>query len=397
MLQQDDDKEVDHELNDALKSYLAFPEKNQELLTYLFDNLKKNPSDLKELGEYATLAGAQLRAENVPFENTMLKKPVTVAITGAAGQIGYSLIPRIAAGMMLGKDQPIKLQLLELPQAMDSLDGVAMEVEDCAFPLVESVVCTSDANVAFKDADYVMLVGSKPRGPGMERVDVLKDNGKIFSSQGKALNHAKKTCKVVVVGNPANTNAMIASANCKTIPAKNFTSMMRLDQNRAIAQLAQKTKSQVSEIENVIVWGNHSASQVPDINHATIGDKTAVSMLKGDEAWIGSTFIPTVANRGAAIIKARKFSSAASAADAAIQHMRDWVLGSDGKWVSMGIPSTSDYGVGVGVWCSYPVVCKGDGQYEIVKGLKMSADNTKRFNASVKELKDEKTAVKKLL
>src|SRR5210317_307330 len=297
-----------------------------------------------------------------------MKAPVRVAVTGAAGQISYSLLFRIAAGEMLGADQPVILQLLEITPALDALAGTVMEIEDCAFPLVAGIVQTDDASVAFKDADYCLLVGARPRGPGMERKDLLEANAAIFSAQGKAINdHASSDVKVLVVGNPANTNALIAQRNAPDLDPRNFTAMMRLDHNRAMAQLAAKTGSHVNDIKCMTIWGNHSATQYPDVNHATVGGKAASSLVEHE--WLAGEFIPVVQQRGAAIIKARGASSAASAASAAIDHMHDWVLGSPGDdWVSMAIPADGSYGIEPGIIYSYPVRCSG-GQYEIVQGL----------------------------
>ncbi|HEX7029519.1 MAG TPA: malate dehydrogenase, partial [Gammaproteobacteria bacterium] len=296
-----------------------------------------------------------------------MKKPVRVTITGAAGHIGYALAFRIASGDMLGKDQPVILQLLEITPALDALNGVVMELNDCAFPLLAGVVATDKLDVAFKDADYALLVGARPRGPGMERKDLLEANGRIFGPQGKAMNdHASRDIKVLVVGNPANTNALIAMANAPDLNPKNFTAMTRLDHNRAMAQLAEKTGKHVNDIAGMIIWGNHSSTQYPDIAHCTVDGEKAKSLV--DDAWYRETFIPTVQQRGAAIIKARGASSAASAASAAIDHMRDWALGTNGETVSMAVPSDGSYGIGEGVIYSYPVTCR-NGEYEIVQGL----------------------------
>ena len=325
-----------------------------------------------------------------------MKKPVCVTITGAAGQIGYQLAFRIASGQMLGADQPVTLKLLEIPQALDALQGVVMELDDCAFATLAGVVATDDASKAFSDSDYALLVGARPRGPGMERKDLLQANAKIFSAQGKALNgHANKDVKVLVVGNPANTNALIASANAPDIDPKNFTAMTRLDHNRAAAQLASKTTSHVSDIRRITIWGNHSATQYPDVNHATVGGKPAREMV--DEAWLSESFIPTVQQRGAAIIKARGASSAASAASAAIDHMHDWALGSaKDDWVSMGIPADGSYGISEGVIYSYPVRCAG-GSYEIVQDLDIDDFSRERMRATEKELREERAAIEDLL
>lgn len=325
-----------------------------------------------------------------------MKDPVRVAITGAAGQIGYQLLFRIAAGDMLGADQPIILQLLEIPPAMGAVSGVVMELEDCAFPLLHSVVASDDPNVAFKDADYCLLVGARPRGPGMERSDLLEANGAIFTVQGKAINdNASKDVKVLVVGNPANTNAMIAMESAPDIDNKQFTAMTRLDHNRAMGQLAEKTGKQTNDVTNMIIWGNHSSTQYPDISHVKIDGKNAKDLVERN--WYENDFIPTVQKRGAAIIKARGASSAASAASAAIDHMRTWALGTaDGDWVSMGIPADGSYGVEAGIIFSYPVTCK-EGKYEIVQGLTIDDFSQARLDATEKELRDERAAVEHLL
>lgn len=313
-----------------------------------------------------------------------MKDPVRIAITGGAGQISYSLIFRIAAGDMLGADQPVILQLLEIPQAMDALNGVVMEVNDCAFPLVQDIVATDDPNVAFKDADFALLVGARPRGPGMERKDLLEANAAIFSVQGKALNdHASRDVKVLVVGNPANTNALIASANAPDLDKGQFTAMTRLDHNRALTQLAQKTGKHVTDVENMIIWGNHSATQYPDIAQCKVDGKAASDLVERD--WYENDFIPTVQQRGAAIIKARGASSAASAASSAIDHMRDWALGTDGI-VSMAIPSDGSYGIEEGIIYSYPVRCQG-GKYEIVQGFELDEFSQEKMKATEKELR----------
>lgn len=323
-----------------------------------------------------------------------MKDPVRIAITGGAGQISYSLIFRIAAGDMLGPDQPVILQLLEIPQAMDALNGVVMEVNDCAFPLVQDIVATDDPNVAFKDADFALLVGARPRGPGMERKDLLEANAAIFSVQGKALNdHASRDVKVLVVGNPANTNALIASCNAPDLDAGQFTAMTRLDHNRALTQLAQKTGKHVTDVENMIIWGNHSATQYPDLAQCKVDGKAAFDLVKRD--WYENDFIPTVQQRGAAIIKARGASSAASAASSAIDHMRDWALGCDGI-VSMAIPSDGSYGIAEGIIYSYPVRCQG-GKYEIVQGFELDAFSKEKMQATEKELREERAAVEHLL
>lgn len=324
-----------------------------------------------------------------------MKSPVRVAITGAAGQISYSLLFRIASGEMLGKDQPVILQLLEITPALDALAGTAMEVEDCAFPLVNEIIQTDDPDVAFKDADYCLLVGARPRGPGMERKDLLEANAAIFSVQGKAINdNANKDVKVLVVGNPANTNALIAYRNAPDLEPGQFTAMTRLDHNRAIAQLSAKTGSHSTEVDGLIIWGNHSATQYPDISHATVAGEAASSLV--DDAWKKEDFIPTVQQRGAAIIKARGLSSAASAANAAIEHMRDWALGSDGNIVSMGIHSDGSYGVAEGLIYSFPVICSG-GKYVIVQDLEISPFSQNLMDQTEAELSEERDAVANLL
>ncbi|MCP1728364.1 malate dehydrogenase [Natronospira proteinivora] len=324
-----------------------------------------------------------------------MKEPLRVTITGAAGQIGYAMAFRIAAGDMLGKDQPVILQLLEIPPAMDALEGVAMELDDCAFPLLADIVTTDDPSVGFKDTDFALLVGAKPRGPGMERKDLLKENGKIFGPQGKALNdHASRDVKVLVVGNPANTNALIAQANAPDLNPRNFTAMTRLDHNRALGQLANKTGSHNSHIKGMIIWGNHSATQYPDISQCTVDGKAAAELV--DDDWYKDSFIPTVQQRGAAIIKARGASSAASAASAAIDHMHDWHLGSNGEWVSMAVPADGSYGIKEGVIYSFPVICKG-ADYEIVQGLEINDFSRERMTATDEELREEREGVKELL
>ena len=328
-----------------------------------------------------------------------MKRPMRVAVTGAAGQIGYSLLPRIAAGEMLGKDQPVILQLLEIPdeKAQKALKGVMMELDDCAFPLLHGMVPTADPMVAFKDADVALLVGARPRGPGMERKDLLEANGKIFAPQGRALSEgASRQIKVLVVGNPANTNCLIAMKNAPGLKPSNFSSMMRLDHNRAMSQVAQKVGAPITSIKKMIVWGNHSATQYPDLFQATVGGKKAWPMIN-DQAWLENTFIPVVQKRGAAIIDARGLSSAASAASAAIDHIRDWVKGTKaGDWVSMGIPSDGSYGIPEGVLYGYPVTCKG-GKYKIVKGLEVSDFGRSRMMATLKELHEERDSIKQLL
>jgi malate dehydrogenase len=319
-----------------------------------------------------------------------------VTITGAAGQIGYQLAFRIASGQLLGANQPVILQLLEIPPALDALKGVAMELEDCAFPTLDGVIATDQVDEAFKDADYALLVGAKPRGPGMERSDLLKGNAAIFSVQGKSLNdNANPDVKVLVVGNPANTNALIAQSNAPDLNPANFTAMTRLDHNRALAQIAAKTNSHVNQIRHMIIWGNHSATQYPDINHVTVNDNNATEIV--DETWVTDDFIPTVQQRGAAIIKARGLSSAASAASSAIDHMRDWALGTAGDdWVSMAISSDGSYGIDPGVIYSYPCRCS-QGRYEIVQDLEISAFSRERMDLSDAELREERDAIADLL
>eukprot|EP01112_Ceratiomyxa_fruticulosa_P013749 TRINITY_DN3883_c0_g1_i1.p1 TRINITY_DN3883_c0_g1~~TRINITY_DN3883_c0_g1_i1.p1 ORF type:complete len:332 (+),score=85.29 TRINITY_DN3883_c0_g1_i1:874-1869(+) len=306
------------------------------------------------------------------FGTSSTKKPIRVAVTGASGNIGYALVFRIASGDMLGKDQPVILQLLELPQAQGSLQGVVMELEDCAFPLLKGVVATDSAEKAFEGADYALLVGAKPRSKGMERKDLLLGNAAIFSEQGKILNKVanRDSLRVLVVGNPANTNALIAARNAPNIDPKRFSAMTRLDHNRGLASLAIKTKSTVNDIEKFAIWGNHSATQYPSIVHATINGKKATEVL--EQTWVRDTFIPEVQQRGAAIIKVRGLSSAASAASAAIDHMRDWTYGTNGKWTSMAIYSEGDYGADKGLYFSYPVICS-NGNYNVVKGLELDA------------------------
>ncbi len=325
-----------------------------------------------------------------------MKSPVRVTVTGAAGQISYSLLFRIAAGEMLGADQPVILQMLEITPALGALQGVAMELEDCAFPLLTGMVCTDDASVAFKDADYALLVGARPRGPGMERKDLLEANAAIFSAQGKAINAvAKRTIKVLVVGNPANTNALIAQRNAPDINPRQFTAMTRLDHNRALTQLALKTGKSVNDVSKMIIWGNHSATQYPDVHHALIGGAPALSLV--DQAWYESHLIPTVQQRGAAIIQARGASSAASAANAAISHMRTWVLGSaDNDWVSMGVYSDGSYGIDKGLIYSVPCVCK-NGDWQAVQGLTINEFSRGKMDATAQELREERDAVKHLL
>lgn len=325
-----------------------------------------------------------------------MKDPVRVTITGAAGQIGYQLAFRIASGQMLGGDQPVILQLLEITPAMPALDGVVMELDDCAFDTLAGVVAADDADVAFKNSDFALLVGARPRGPGMERKDLLEANAEIFSAQGKAINdHASRHIKVLVVGNPANTNALITSSNAPDIDRVNFTAMTRLDHNRAIAQLAATTGVHVSTVKKMTIWGNHSATQYPDIHHAVVAGQAALGLV--DEDWLTAEFIPTVQQRGAAIIKARGASSAASAASAAIDHMHDWVLGSPADdWVSMGVAADGSYGIEEGVIYSYPVRCK-NGRYEIVRGLGISDFSRERMDTTEAELREERAAIEELL
>jgi malate dehydrogenase len=329
----------------------------------------------------------------------MSKAPIRVAVTGAAGQIGYAILFRIASGEMLGKDQPVILQLLEIPdeKAQKALKGVMMELDDCAFPLLHGMVPTADPMVAFKDAGVALLVGARPRGPGMERKDLLEANGKIFGPQGQALDKvADRNVKVLVVGNPANTNCLIAMKNAPSLKPTQFTAMMRLDHNRATSQVAHKLGKPVTSIRKMTVWGNHSATQYPDVFQAECEGKKAWPMIN-DQAWLEGTFIPTVQKRGAAIIEARGLSSAASAANAAIDHVRDWSLGTrDGDWISMGVPSDGSYGIPEGVLYGYPVTCKG-GKYEIVKGIEVSEFGRKRMDATLKELHEERDGVKHLL
>lgn len=323
------------------------------------------------------------------------KDPVRVAVTGAAGQIGYALLFRIASGSMLGPDQPVILHLLEITPALGALEGVVMELNDCAFPLLHGVVTTDDPNVAFKDVDYALLVGAMPRKDGMERKDLLEANGGIFAPQGRALNdHASRDVKVLVVGNPANTNALIAQNNAPDLDPKCFTAMVRLDHNRAMSLLAEKTGAHSTDVQKMIIWGNHSSTQYPDIHHATVKGNPAIDQV--DQGWYEGEFIPQVQQRGAAIIKARGASSAASAASAAVDHMRSWALGTpDGDWVSMAIPSDGSYGIDPGVIFGYPVTCKG-GKYEIVQGLEINEFSQARLDATDQELREERAAVEKL-
>jgi malate dehydrogenase len=331
------------------------------------------------------------------METKTMRNPIRVSVTGAAGNIGYALLFRIATGDLFGPDQPVVLQLLEIAPAMKALEGVAMELDDCAFPLLSSMVLTDDPNVAFASANWALLVGARPRTKGMERKDLLSANGAIFTVQGKAINdHAASNIRVLVVGNPANTNALIAMRSARDVPAERFTAMTRLDHNRAISQLASKSGRPVSAIKKVTIWGNHSATQYPDAFHAEIDGKPAASVI-GDDAWIKETFIPAVQNRGAAIIEARGQSSAASAANAAINHVQSWVHGTPaGDWVSMAIPGTGAYGSAEGVIFSYPVTIK-DGQYNIVEGLELSDFDKQMIKVTGDELLEEKTAVEELL
>ena len=325
-----------------------------------------------------------------------MKQPLNVAITGAAGQIGYALAFRVASGALFGADQPVNLHLLEITPALPTLQGVVMELDDCAFPTLAKVIATDDARVAFKDCHAALLVGARPRGPGMERKDLLLANAQIFSAQGKALDAvASRDVRVLVVGNPANTNALIAMKNAPSLKPQSFTAMTRLDHNRALSQLAAKTSSHVNDIQRMIIWGNHSATQYPDINHCLVKGQAARTLV--DQDWIEKDFIPTVQQRGAAIIKARGASSAASAASAAIDHIRDWFRGSpQGDSLSMGIPSDGSYGIPEGVIYSYPVICRG-GQYEIVQGLDIDAFSRARMDATHQELLEERDGVKDLL
>jgi malate dehydrogenase len=329
----------------------------------------------------------------------MSKPPIRVAVTGAAGQIGYSLLFRIASGEMLGKDQPVILQMLEIPdeKAQKALKGVMMELDDCAFPLLHGMVPASDPMVAFKDVAVALLVGARPRGPGMERKDLLEANGRIFGPQGKALDRvASRNVKVLVVGNPANTNCLIAMKNAPSLKPAQFTAMMRLDHNPAISQVSQKIKAEVSKIRKMTVWGNHSATQYPDVFQAEAEGKKVWPMIN-DQAWLEQAFIPTVQKRGAAIIDARGLSSAASAANAAIDHVRDWLSGSrEGDWITMGVPSDGSYGIPEGVIFGYPVTCRG-GEYQIVKGIELSDFSRKRVDATLKELHEERDGVRSLL
>ena len=328
----------------------------------------------------------------------MSKKPVRVAVTGAAGQIGYALLFRIASGEMLGKDQPVILQLLEIPdeKAQKALKGVMMELQDCAFPLLAGMEAHGDPMTAFKDVDYALLVGSRPRGPGMERAELLAVNGQIFIAQGKALNAvASRDVKVLVVGNPANTNCYIAMKSAPDLPRRNFTAMLRLDHNRALSQVAAKTGHPVADIEKLTVWGNHSPTMYADYRFATVGSESVARMID-DQEWNANTFLPTVGKRGAAIIEARGLSSAASAANAAIDHMRDWALGTNGKWVTMGVASDGQYGIPKDIIFGFPVTCE-NGEYKIVEGLEIDAFSRERIDKTLKELQDEQAGVAHLL
>jgi len=326
----------------------------------------------------------------------LAKKPATITITGAAGHIGYALAFRVASGQMLGSDRPVNLQLLEITPALPSLTGVVMELADCAFPTLNRINATDDPKAAFKDSDYAMLVGARPRGPGMERKDLLLANAQIFSAQGRAINDAaSRDVRVLVVGNPANTNSLIAASNAPDIDRRNFTAMTRLDHNRALAQLAAKTGTHTTDVRRMIIWGNHSATQHPDISHCTVAGKPAKSMVEAE--WYLDESIPTVQQRGAAVIKARGSSSAASAASAAIDHMRDWALGTpEGDWVSMAVPADGSYGIGEGVTYSYPVTCK-DGKYAVVQGLAIDEFTRERMDATHRELLEERDGVKDLI
>ena len=325
-----------------------------------------------------------------------MKTPVTVTVTGAAGQIGYALLFRIASGAMLGADQPVRLNLLDITPALDALEGVRMELEDCAFPLLAGITCSDDPNIAFADTDYALLVGARPRGPGMERKDLLEANAAIFSVQGQAMNAvASRNIKVLVVGNPANTNALIAMHNAPDIAGTQFTAMTRLDHNRAITQIAQKTGARTTDVTHMTIWGNHSATQYPDLYNTRINGESAIELV--DQTWFEDTFIPTVQQRGAAIIKARGASSAASAANAAIDHMRTWALGpAENDWTSMGVLSTGAYGVPEGLIYSFPCACK-DGVYHVVEGLEINKFSRAKMDATARELSEERDAVRHLL
>ncbi|MDM7858180.1 malate dehydrogenase [Thiopseudomonas acetoxidans] len=325
-----------------------------------------------------------------------MKAPVRVAVTGAAGQIGYALLFRIASGEMLGKDQPVVLQLLDLPQAQDALKGVMMELQDCAFPLLAGMIASDDPEVAFKDAQVAILVGARPRSKGMERADLLAANAEIFTVQGRALNKAAaRDVKVLVVGNPANTNAYIAMKSAPDLNPKNFTAMLRLDHNRALSQVAEKTGKDVKDIKNLCVWGNHSPTMYADYRFATINGESVKDMIN-DQEWNANVFLPTVGKRGAAIIEARGLSSAASAANAAIDHIRDWWLGTNGEWTTMGVPSDGSYGIPEGTMFGFPVIC-ANGEYEIVQGLEIDAFSQERINVTLDELEQEKQGVAHLL
>lgn len=380
---------------DKKYSNIDSPLKRILINQYTEADLKVNYNDPKVLASWLDRA-AQEGPEFLANTDFLPKpSPVTVTVTGAAGQIGYSLLFRIASGEMLGLNQPVNLRLLERPDAIKSLEGVVMELKDGAFPLINEIVATADEAEAFKQSDYVLLVGSKPRSKGMERADVLKDNAAIFKTQGKAINdNANTDVLVLVVGNPANTNALITSANAPDIDPLQITAMTRLDHDRALAQLALKFKCNISDIKRVGIWGNHSATQYPDINHTTVNGEWARAKL--DEKWINDTFIPTVQQRGAAIINARGKSSAASAADAAIKHMKDWVFGSN-EWVSMAIRSDGQYGTPLGIWSSFPIQCLGAGKYGVIDGLPISEDAAKKINLSIEELLSEKETVQALL
>jgi len=325
-----------------------------------------------------------------------MKTPVTVTVTGAAGQIGYALLFRIASGAMLGANQPVRLNLLDITPALDALEGVRMELEDCAFPLLAGITCSDDPNIAFADTDYALLVGARPRGPGMERKDLLEANAAIFSVQGQAMNAvASRNIKVLVVGNPANTNALIAMHNAPDIAGTQFTAMTRLDHNRAITQIAQKTGARTTDVTHMTIWGNHSATQYPDLYNTRVNGESAIELV--DQTWFEDTFIPTVQQRGAAIIKARGASSAASAANAAIDHMRTWALGTaENDWTSMGVLSTGAYGVPEGLIYSFPCACK-DGVYHVVEGLEINEFSRAKMDATAQELSEERDAVRHLL
>jgi len=383
--------------------YSQYGVSNFEKLTFAeFKNIvtpKVNPGDVgfNPLSEVERIAVREGFSKSLPYN-----EPVRVTVTGAAGQIGYALLFRIASGEMLGRRQPVILQLLEVEPALKALEGVAMELNDCAFPLLKGIVQTADPKRAFEGADYALLVGAKPRSKGMERKDLLAENAKIFNVQGKALNdNANKGVKVIVVGNPANTNAMITSHYAPKIPKENITAMTRLDHNRGLAQLSEKTKCSVTDIERFCIWGNHSATQYPDVSHATIKGKWAHDAIN-DQTWIRNTFIPAVQQRGAAIINARGSSSAASAANAAIEHIRDWVYGTNGQWTSMAVHSNGEYGVDKGLWYSYPVVCHSatvttPSRYSIVGNVPIDEFSKEKMEATRKELLEEKNGVASLL